>query len=56
MRKKKKLKGHVWYFPGGPMVKNLPCSAGDASLIPGGEGTKIPHAGEQLSPCTEEFN
>ena len=25
---KKHLKGHVWYLPGGPMVKNLPCSAG----------------------------
>ena len=30
-------------FPGGPMVKNLPCNAGDAGLIPG-QGTKIPHA------------
>ena len=32
------------------MVKNLPCNAGDAGLIPGW-GTKIPHAVEQLSPC-----
>ena len=30
--------------------KNLPSSAGDAGLIPG-QGTKSPHAAEQLSPC-----
>jgi len=35
-------------FPGGPVVKNLLCSAGDAGSIPGW-GTKIPHAMEQLS-------
>ena len=35
-------------FPGGPMVKNLPCNAGDSGLIPGG-GTKIPHTLELLS-------
>ena len=28
---------------GGPVVKNLACSAGDAGLIPGW-GAKIPHA------------
>ena len=33
------------------MVRNLPCSAGDIGSIPG-PGTKIPHAVEQLSPCT----
>ena len=38
-------------FPGGPMVKNLPCNAGDLGLIPG-QRTKIPHATEQLSPAT----
>ena len=37
-------------FPGGPMVKNLPYNAGDMGSIPG-QGTKIPHAGEQLSWC-----
>ena len=37
-------------FPGGPVVKNLPCNAGDAGSIPG-QGTKIPHAAGQLSPC-----
>ena len=35
-------------FPGGPVVKNLPCHAGDAGSIPG-QGTKIPHAEGQLS-------
>ena len=29
-------------FPGGPVVKSLPSSAGDAGLIPG-RGTKILH-------------
>ena len=38
-------------FPGGPVVKNLPCNVGDIVLIPGG-GTKIPHALGQLSLCT----
>ena len=37
-------------LPGGPVVKNLACSAGDAGLIPGW-GTKIPHAVEQLKLC-----
>ena len=36
-------------FPGAPVVKNLPCNAGDGSFIPG-RGTKIPHAVEQLRP------
>ena len=31
-------------FPGGPLVKNLLCNAGDMGLIPGW-GTKIQHAG-----------
>ena len=37
-------------FPGGPVVKNLLCSTGDAGLILG-QGTKIPHAMEQVSLC-----
>ena len=37
-------------FPGGPVVKNPPCDAGVKGLIPG-QGTKIPHAMEQLSPA-----
>ena len=34
-------------FPGGPVVKKLPCNAGDVGsmLCP---GTKTPHATEQL--------
>ena len=39
-----------WDFPGGPVIKNLPCNAGDAGSIPGW-GTKIPHVVEQLSMC-----
>ena len=35
-------------FPGSPVVKNPPYNAGDAGSIPG-QGTKIPHAVEQLS-------
>ena len=34
---------------GGPVVKNSPCNAGDAGLIPGC-GTKIPYASGPLSP------
>ena len=40
-----------WDFPGGSAVKNPACSAGDAHSI-SGQGTKIPHATEQLSLCT----
>ena len=39
-------------FLGGPVVKNLPCNAGDMGSIPG-YGTKIPYAMEQLSFCTK---
>ena len=35
-------------FPGGPVVKDLPCNAKDAGLT-SGQGTKIPRAMEQLS-------
>ena len=37
--------------PGGPIVRNPPSNAGDASSIPG-QGTKIPHATRQLSLST----
>ena len=37
-----------WDFPGGPVVKNPPCNAGDTSSMLG-PGTKIPHASGQLS-------
>ena len=33
------------------MVKNQPCKAGNEGLIPG-QGTKIPYALGQLSPCS----
>jgi len=36
-------------FPGGPVVKNLPCDAGRAGSIPG-QKTEIPQDVEQLSP------
>ena len=36
-------------FPGGPIIKNPPCNAGDAGSTPG-QGARIPHAVEQLSP------
>ena len=32
------------------MIENPPCKAGDLSLTPG-QGTRIPHATEQLSLC-----
>ena len=35
-------------FPGSPVVKSLPCNAGDTSFNPW--FGKIPHAVEQLSP------
>ena len=35
-------------FPGGPVVKNPPCNAGNSGSIPV-QGTQIPHAVEQLS-------
>ena len=38
-------------FPGGPVVKNSPCSTGDAGLIPD-QGTKIPYAAGQRSPLS----
>ena len=38
-------------FPSDPVVKILPCSAGDAGLIPD-QGTKIPHISEQQSLST----
>ena len=41
-------KKYCRYFPGGPVVKNSPSSAGDTGSIPG-RGTKISHATGQLS-------
>ena len=38
-------------FPGGPVVESLSCNAGHVALILG-QGTRIPYAVGQLSPCT----
>ena len=43
------LKIHSWDFPGGPVVKNLPSSSEDVSLIPGW-GTKIPRCLMAIKP------
>ena len=40
----------VQAFPGGPVLRNLPFNAGDASSI-AGWGTKIPHEEGQLTSC-----
>ena len=45
------FKEEAWGFPGGPVVKSLPCDAGDMASIPGRE-TEIPHPTEKLSQCT----
>ena len=37
-----------------PVVKNPSCNAGDMGLIPG-QGTKIPHAEEQLKPVCHNY-
>ena len=37
-------------IPGGPVVENLTSNAEEAGSIPD-QGTKIPHAVGQLSPC-----
>ena len=39
-----------WDFPGGTVDKNPPANAGDRGFDP--QSRKIPHATEQLSPCT----
>ena len=38
----------LFTFPGGSVVRNLPCNAGDAGLI-SGQGTKNPRGARQLS-------
>ena len=43
-------------FPGGPVVKDPPCNAGNASSIPG-QGTKISHAeGKEITPVNPKGN
>ena len=46
------IKHLQWDFPGGLIVKNLPCNAGDTGLI-NGWGSKIPYTTEQPSPGTQ---
>ena len=41
-------------FPGGPMVKNLPASAGNMGSVPG-PGIRIPSAMGQLNPCATNY-
>ena len=43
------IRNFGWDLPGSPVVRNLPCKAGDMDLTPGQE-TKIRHAGKQLGP------
>ena len=40
-----------WDFPGGAVLKNLPCNAEHVNFIPR-FGSKISHATEQVSLCT----
>ena len=42
------LNSRSWDFPGGPVAKSLPCSAGHVRSL-SGWGAKTPHASEQLS-------
>ena len=48
------LKCYLLAFPGDPVVKNLPCTSGDAGSILGWR-TKILHAPEQLRPDVAKF-
>ena len=50
------LKCHTnWDFPGGPVVKTLPSSAGGVGLIPG-QGAKIPQASWPKSNVNSRSN
>ena len=50
-KERKKKKNILWFFPGGPVVKNPPSNAGDAGSIPG-RGANIPtHYGVTKSTC-----
>ena len=42
------LKERFGDFPGGPVVENPPCNAGDVGSI---TGWGIPHVAGQLNPC-----
>ena len=49
LRMASNLKGMIWNFPDGPMVKNSPYSAGDDQGSILGWGTETPCAAEQPS-------
>ena len=42
-------------FPGGPVVKNLPCSAKDTSLIPGPKRCVPSYVEEELKPVCHSY-
>ena len=50
-RKRRFRAALIWDFPGHPVVKTLPCNAGDAGSSPH-QGPEIPYATGQLSPDT----
>ena len=39
-------------FPGGPVVKNPSCNAGDIGSVPG-KGTNIPHVVSNYRDCAQ---
>lgn len=43
------LKKEYWVFPGGPVVQNSPCNAGDTGAMP--DLGRPPHAAKKLKPC-----
>ena len=45
------IKTLMWDFPGGPVVKNLPCNGGDTSSISDPE-TKIPTCQTVTKPAS----
>ena len=47
------LQWQISDFPGGPGVKPLASSAGDAGLIPG-HGARIPHASQPKQPTNHK--
>ena len=46
------IRSILWVYPGSSVVKNPPWNEGDMESVPD-QGTKIPHAMEQLSPCAD---
>ena len=48
--KRRTVSKRLHAFPGGSVVKNLPANEGDMGSVP--DLGKIPHATEQLIPCS----